>query len=153
MSISHPPSASNPNQYVDGVYDSLGALLDEFGTDTPDTCEDGVMSLQDKVLDATHMSEGYIVSIKAVPTSNEINIAQLLSSEELRSRPDNHCIPVLDVLDVLPDLLDDSNTLLVMPYLRPFDDPPFEIVEEIMDFIHQTLEGLCFIHEQEVAHR
>lgn len=92
---------------------------------------------QDKVLDATHMSKGYMVSIKVVPTSDEINIAQLLSSEELRNRADNHCVPVLDVL---PDPLDDSSVLLVVPYLRPFEDPPFEIVDAIMDFIHQTLE-------------
>ncbi|THH15986.1 hypothetical protein EUX98_g9373 [Antrodiella citrinella] len=40
-----------------------------------------------------------------------------------------------------------------MPYLRQFNDPPFEVVEEVLDFIKQTLEGLAFIHSHGVAHR
>lgn len=30
--------------------------------------------------------------------------------------------------------------LLIMPYLRPFNNPTFETLDEVMDFIRQTLE-------------
>lgn len=76
------------------------------------------------------------VSIKVVPTtSEELRIARMLSSEE--HAHNNHCVPVLDVL---PDPTSSSHALLVMPFLRPFDDPQFEVVEEAVEFIRQTLE-------------
>ncbi|THH16194.1 hypothetical protein EUX98_g9342 [Antrodiella citrinella] len=40
-----------------------------------------------------------------------------------------------------------------MLYLRPYYDPEFEVVEEVVEFVRQTLEGLTFIHSQGVAHR
>jgi serine/threonine protein kinase len=56
-----------------------------------------------------------------------------------------------------------------MPFLRPTDNPPFEVVEEVLDFVDQILEvrsgqdqvvsslthcqGLVFMHSHGVAHR
>lgn len=34
----------------------------------------------------------------------------------------------------------ESEEFLVMPLLRAFDDPPFYAVEEVLDFVRQTLE-------------
>ncbi|KAF8897937.1 hypothetical protein BD779DRAFT_1493033 [Infundibulicybe gibba] len=39
-----------------------------------------------------------------------------------------------------------------MPFLRPFDDPDFWVVGEIIDFIGQMLEGLAFMHSHRVYH-
>lgn len=44
------------------------------------------------------------------------------------------------MLDVLSDTSLDSRLLLVTPYLRPFNDPAFGAVGEVVDFIEQTLE-------------
>ncbi|THH20527.1 hypothetical protein EUX98_g8563 [Antrodiella citrinella] len=123
-----------------------------FGNDVPPDCfEDFIMAREDIVIDAVPTGQNHRVSIKVVPrATQEITIARMLSSKDVSGNPNNHCVPVLDVL---PDPLDSSNALLVMPYLRPFNSPPFEVVEEVMDFIRQTLEGLSFIHSQGVAHR
>ena len=48
------------------------------------------------------------------------------------------------MLDAFPDPLCSDVTLMVMPYLRPCDDPPFGIIGEIVDFIDQTLEVLLY---------
>jgi len=40
-----------------------------------------------------------------------------------------------------------------MPVLRVFNDPPFVFVDEVLDFIQQTLEGLIFLHRIGIAHR
>ncbi|TCD66663.1 hypothetical protein EIP91_001081 [Steccherinum ochraceum] len=105
------------------------------------------MSLESDVLDAIRVKDGSRVSMKVVRAdSDEIRIARFLCA----AGSHNHCVPVEDVL---PDPLDKDNALLIMPYLRRFDDPPFEAVQEVMDFIQQTLEGLCYIHGQRVAHR
>ncbi|THH21616.1 hypothetical protein EUX98_g8325 [Antrodiella citrinella] len=122
-----------------------------LGTDIPaDCCEDFVMVLEDIVLDATQIKTNHRVSIKVVSVaSDEVKIGRLLSSREPRN-PNNHCVPVLDVL---PDPLSSSQALLIMPFLRSFNDPPFEVIDEVVDFVRQTLEGLCFIHNQGVAHR
>lgn len=69
--------------------------------------------------------------------NNEIIIAKLLSSNALLRDPANHCVPILDVLD---DPIDASKAIMIMPYLRPFDDPEFCTIGEVTDFISQTLE-------------
>lgn len=51
--------------------------------------------------------------------------------------PANHCVPILDVLE---DPIDPTQSLLVMPYLRPFNDPDFGAIGEVVDFVEQTLE-------------
>lgn len=75
-------------------------------------------------------------------TNNEVPIASLLSTPELLQDPTNHCVPIFDVLD---DPLEPTKALLVMPYLRPFDDPEFRTIGEVVDFVSQTLEvGIYF---------
>lgn len=43
-------------------------------------------------------------------------------------------------MDFFLDPLNSSQTLMVMPYLRPFDDPEFGTIGEVVDFLKQTLE-------------
>jgi hypothetical protein len=57
--------------------------------------------------------------------------------------PANHSVPILDTFE---DLVDKSISYLVMPFLRLTDNPPFEIVEEVLDFADQILE-VCLWHE------
>ena len=51
--------------------------------------------------------------------------------------PANHSVPILDTFE---DLIDKSISYLVMPFLRLMDNPPFEVVEEVLDFADQILE-------------
>jgi len=51
--------------------------------------------------------------------------------------PANHSVPILDTFE---DLVDNSISYLVMPFLRLIDNPPFEVVEEVLDFVDQILE-------------
>lgn len=69
--------------------------------------------------------------------TTETSIATFLSSPGLLKDPRNHCVPILDVIreESLPHM-----ELLVMPLLRPFDKPPFFSVDEMLDFMKQTLE-------------
>ncbi len=106
-----------------------------------------------------------MVAIKAVKKdSEEIHIAQYLTSFH---EAHNHCVPILDVIS---DPFDQFTSLAVMPYLRPFNDPEFYNIGELVDFIDQTMEvsqpkptpiawilrhlqGLAFMHRHRVAHR
>ncbi|KAI0077840.1 hypothetical protein K474DRAFT_1595284 [Panus rudis PR-1116 ss-1] len=117
----------------------------------PDFCEDSIMSSHYVVIDATSRKDGSRISIKKVnASSQEAEIGLYLSRAEIQQDPRNHCVPILDVL---PDPLDMAQKLIVMPYLRPFDDPEFVVIGEVVDFVRQTLEGLAFMHSQGVAHR
>lgn len=40
-----------------------------------------------------------------------------------------------------------------MPFLRLSDDPPLLLVDDVVDFVDQIMEGLVFMHEHRVAHR
>lgn len=89
-------------------------------------------------MDAKRLSDGTTVFLKAVERgSEESRIATFFSSEELARDPMNHCVPILDIIR---DDSEAQNEFLVMPLLRPFDLPPYFTVEEVLDFMKQTLE-------------
>ena len=91
------------------------------------------------VLDATRQQDGLRVAIKVVTNdSDEVSIASSFSAPNLVNDRQNHCVRVVDVF---PDPLDvNHRSLLVMQYLRPFDDPDFSVMGEALDFIRQALE-------------
>jgi hypothetical protein len=75
------------------------------------------------------------VYIKQVRTGDlESSIASKLSAID---DPASHSVPILDTFE---DLVDKSISYLVMPFLRLIDNPPFEVVEEVLDFVDQILE-------------
>ncbi|TDL15498.1 hypothetical protein BD410DRAFT_816966 [Rickenella mellea] len=115
--------------------------------------EDGQVLEHHQLIDATRLSDGMIMALKRIEANvhpYEIEIANYLCSEPLRTDPRNHCVPVYDVLRV-PDV--GNVFLLVMPLLRKFDSPKFDTVGECVDFFKQIFEGLQFMHEHSVAHR
>src|SRR6267154_2552458 len=78
------------------------------------------------------------VIIKAIPSrTSESNIACMFSFNEKLDDPQNHCVPVMDVL---ASPTESHLLFLVMPLLRAFNDPPFAAVGEIVDFVDQILQ-------------
>jgi len=118
----------------------------------PLECEDGlVLPVRDHLVDATRIADGALVYVKRVQTAGtELQIASMFSSEHLRNDPKNHCVPILDAFQ---DDGDDSSSYMVMPFLRAIDEPAFELVDDVISFADQILEGLVFLHQHGVAHR
>lgn len=88
-------------------------------------------------MDATRISDGTRVLFKKIQSSvnpDEADIGQLFSAEPHASDPSNHCVPIYDVLKV-PD--DEGTSLIAMPLLRPWENPVFETVGEVVDFFRQ----------------
>jgi hypothetical protein len=80
------------------------------------------------LLDATRVSDGQHVFLKAIKKSvhpYEADIGQSFSTEPVASDPQNHCVPIYEVLQD-PD--DENMLILVMPLLRPYFDPMFDTV-------------------------
>ncbi|CCM03476.1 uncharacterized protein FIBRA_05609 [Fibroporia radiculosa] len=131
--------------YTDWTPSWIGKNVD------PIFCEDSIMLNNYNVIDAIRCRDGMLVAIKTTRgDTDEIAIAKFLSSPDLINHPSNHCAPLIDLL---PDPLGSSKMLMVTPYLRPFDDPEFGVVGEVLDFVFQTLQGLQFLHQCGVAHR
>ncbi|OSC97563.1 kinase-like protein [Trametes coccinea BRFM310] len=111
----------------------------------PIYCEDSIMLL---VIDARRRDTNELVAIKKFRRdSQELHVARYLSSIR---HPHNHTVPIHEVLD---DPHDSGLALMVMPYLRLCNDPDFNTIGEVIDFINQTLEGLAFMHRHRIAHR
>jgi len=85
-------------------------------------------------MDATRERDGKQVMLKRVPGGRELVISQLVSSPRLRHDSRNHCVPLLEVIE-LPDAHDQK--LMVMPLLRPFDQPRFQTFGEFVAFFTQ----------------
>jgi hypothetical protein len=136
------PKETNPKKIIPFFYeDGCGLLVGAAASlcyvrDLTHAAQKG------DILDATQIKDGVKVVLKRVPSAgNEVEIALYLSSAEMRSNPRNRTVPILDVI-TLPD---DKYVLLVMPYLRIFNTPPFhcrmEFVEAIRQFLQVCLPG------------
>lgn len=90
------------------------------------------------VLDAKSIESGKLVCIKRIERiSEEIEIARFLSSAENLLDTRNRCPPLLASFSdpTIPNV-----NYIVMPLLRPFDDPEFGALGEVVDFVTQVLE-------------
>ena len=77
-------------------------------------------------MDATRRRDGKHVMLKKIYPGegpHELLIAQLLfSSREFARDPRNHCVPLLDIIEIPRN----GQKLMVKPLLRPFSDPHFQ---------------------------
>ena len=88
-------------------------------------------------MDATRLRDGKRVMLKKVIPEEgpyELQISRMFS--EVATNPRNHCVPLLDVIN-LPN---SSQRLMVTPFLRPFDNPRFQTFGEFVAFFTQICE-------------
>ncbi|KZT71750.1 hypothetical protein DAEQUDRAFT_665556 [Daedalea quercina L-15889] len=115
--------------------------------------EDSHSSLVASIMDATRISDGSIVTMKKIELAihpHELEIGQFLASEQTISDSRNHCVRILDII---PDPTESNVFIIVMPYLRKFNDPDFLTFGEAVACLKQLIEGLRFMHENHIAHR
>ncbi|KAF5390481.1 hypothetical protein D9757_005261 [Collybiopsis confluens] len=121
-------------------------------------CEDGQYLRNAFIMDAMRISDSYMVALKRVEApvvngkrtiSTEERIASLFSNEEHMSNPQNHCVRVLQVINI-PGV--DEN-IVVMPWMRTPNNPQFRTIGEGLQFVKEMVEGLHYMHRNNVAHR
>ncbi|EED86080.1 predicted protein [Postia placenta Mad-698-R] len=126
-----------PRYKPDWVPSWLGTKKHLFG------CEDGFMS--------QNIGRCYGIGVAQESLHpHEADIGSYFCSNELSSDPDNHCVPLYDVLK---DPLEEDIVILVMPLLRKCNVPEFGTIGEVVEFIRQLVNGLRFMHVHHVAHR
>ncbi|TFY60100.1 hypothetical protein EVJ58_g5365 [Rhodofomes roseus] len=116
-------------------------------------CEDGRRLIHPHILDATRVSDGTVVTLKKIDNSvhpYEVEIARMFCTEPLKLDPRNHCVQIIEVLQ---DPKEEAASIIVMPFLKTYNKPRFDTIGEALEFFHQALEGLQFMHENRVAHR
>ncbi len=90
-------------------------------------------------MDATRRRDGkHVMRKKIFPDEgpHELTITQLFSSRELARDPRNHCVPLLDIIEIPQS----GQKLMVMPFLRPFNNPHFQTFGEFVAFFTQISE-------------
>ncbi|KAH9954057.1 kinase-like domain-containing protein [Russula dissimulans] len=118
--------------------------------------EDGQPTITRAVMDAVRTRDNLPVMLKRVFTNegpHELSITQRFSSPELARDPRNHCVLLLDVIELPMESSAGSHKVMVFPLLRPFNSPRFQTFGELIAFFTQICEGLQFMHERNVAHR
>ena len=89
-------------------------------------------------MDATRISDGRPVVLKRLLDEEgpyELQINRLFSTEPLASNFRNHCVRLLDVIQLPGDL-----PILVHPLLRRHNDPRFQTIGEFVTFFAQICE-------------
>ncbi|KZT52427.1 kinase-like protein [Calocera cornea HHB12733] len=136
-------------------------------------CEDSIgISHGLMVIDARRKSDGKQVLLKlwchGFQDIKELPVLRLFSEPPHSSDPRNHCISLLDTLDLTESLHEEIrlavdprplqraasifSRVLVEPLLRDWRSPDFVMVAEGLQFMMQCLEGLEFMHSNNVAH-
>ena len=95
------------------------------------------------VMDAVRTRDNLPVMLKRVFTNegpHELSIAQHFSSPELAQDPRNHCVPLLEVIELQMEGSDGSHKVMVFPLLRPFNRPRFQTFGEFVSFFKQICE-------------
>jgi hypothetical protein len=90
-------------------------------------------------MDGTRRRDGKQVMLKKVYPDegpHELIITQLFSSGKFARDPRNHCVPLLDIFEIPQN----GQKLLVMPFLRPFNNPSFQTFGEFVAFFTQICE-------------
>ena len=93
-------------------------------------------------MDAIRVRDGLPVMLKRVLPDDgphELMITQHFSSLELANTPHNHCVPLLDVIELQHA---DHQKLMVTPLLRPFNQPPMRTFGEFVAFFTQICKAL-----------
>jgi hypothetical protein len=97
-------------------------------------------------MDATRISDGKPVMLKRLLAEEgpyELEVNRLFSTEPLSSNVRNHCVQLLDVVE-----LSNDPPIMVHPLLRPFYDPPLQTYGEFVTFFAQTCEVRCaYFHD------
>ncbi|KAI0041033.1 hypothetical protein FA95DRAFT_1501976 [Auriscalpium vulgare] len=113
--------------------------------------EDGQRIIVIAVIDGTRLTDGRQFIIKSVPPNSifEEPITRLFSSEPYKTDPRNHCIPLEDTINLSGEPI----PCLVLPMMRPYNNPRFRTFGEVVAFATQIFEGIEFMHKLHVAHR
>jgi len=93
-------------------------------------------------MDAVRLHDGKRVMLKKVLPEegpHELQISRFFSSRGVATNSRNHCVQLLDVIK----LSNSGQQLMVMPFLRPFDNPRFQTFGEFVAFFSQVCE-VCF---------
>ena len=88
-------------------------------------------------MDATRVRDNLQVMLKVIYPAegpHELMINKFFSSPELAKMPDNHCAPLLDVIEIQRP---EPQKLMVFPFLRPFDQPKIQTFGEFVAFFTQ----------------
>ncbi|KAH9856970.1 kinase-like domain-containing protein [Lenzites betulinus] len=118
------------------------------GKDENELCRDD--GLPERLFRGTQCSTGTKVVIKAVHLhSREYDVIRHLSSPPLRSHPMNHCIPVLDLIEVPRDnlafiVMEEWSSQLVAE--TPCD------LGHFLSALRQCIEHIVFMHAHRIAH-
>ncbi|KAF8829602.1 hypothetical protein HHX47_DHR3000688 [Lentinula edodes] len=100
-------------------------------------CAEDALVLPYRCMDARRTSDSQVVALKRVKSSSdEARISKMFSSQKHAENPANHCIPLLDVLQV-PE---SDEVVLVMPWMCPVNDPPFRTIGEVLQFFQEILQ-------------
>ena len=88
-------------------------------------------------MDATRVRDNRQVVLKVIYPAegpHELMINKLFPSPELAKMPDNHCAPLLGVIEIQRP---EPQKLMVFPFLRPFNKPKIQTFGEFVAFFTQ----------------
>ncbi|KII88468.1 hypothetical protein PLICRDRAFT_41629 [Plicaturopsis crispa FD-325 SS-3] len=111
-------------------------------------CKDA--GLPDTLFRGSRIQDGMRVVIKAVRLrSRELDVVRFLSTPPIRHEPMNHCIPVLDVIEI-PE--DDLGIIVMEEWSAPLMADTPCCMRLFLGCLQQIIEHIAFMHQNMIAH-
>lgn len=102
------------------------------------------------VVDAIRIRDGLPVVLKMVhPVESPHELAMNHLFRSLSWMPDNHCLPMLDVIKLQ---CSESQDLMVFPHLPRFHRSRIRTFKDFVVFMTQICEGIQFMHRRHIAY-
>lgn len=140
MPVSQSSSTSSHMFYVD-----YEAVVDEYLSHYQDADAQDMVFVEADAGAPSEMSTSLILR-RVKLHSTELALLRALNADDIRGDPWNPAPRLLYTAERGDD------AVLCIERLWDCDRPPLQTVSNVVDYIRQALEGLCFLHEHKIAH-
>ena len=97
------------------------------------------------VIDACRKDAQIVCLKRTLRKSDEVEIGRRLSPDASKPDSKNHCV---EILDIFLDPFSPDTYYIATPLMRPYDDPEFTTIGEVVDFVTQVLEVSLYLKIQ-----
>ncbi|KAH9979684.1 hypothetical protein BJV74DRAFT_780129 [Russula compacta] len=140
------PASQSSSTSSHMIFVDYEAVVDEYLSHYKTADSEDLVFVEADSCGTSHTSTSLILR-RVKRHSPEFLILQKLNTDESRNDPWNPAPNLLYTAERGDD------TVLCFERLFDCDDPPLQTVANVIDYIRQALEGLCFLHEHKIVNR
>jgi len=140
------PASQSSSTSSHTFYVNFEAVVDEFLSHYKNSDTQDMVIVEADASAPSERSTTALILRRVKLHSTELALLRSLNADEIRSDPWNPAPRLLYTAER------GDTAVLCLERLFDCDHPPLQTIANVVDYIRQSLEGLCFLHEHKIAH-